>query len=72
MWKKWNLKTFKAAIVNHTSKDATAKIQAGASASSAAASQSCKYFKHVMHVTLDLGKKPMVPCKILIVNVNCY
>lgn len=30
--------------LNHTSKDATANIQASASASSAAASKSCKYF----------------------------
>jgi len=44
MRKKWNLKSFKAATVNHTSKDATANIQAGASASSTAASKSCKCF----------------------------
>lgn len=72
MWKKWNLKSFNAAIVNHTTKDATAKIQTGTSACSAAASQSCKYFKHVMHVTIDFGMKLMVHCKILIININCY
>lgn len=72
MWKKWNLKSFKAATVNHTSKDATANIQAGASASSAAASQSCKYFKHIMHVTIDFGINLMVQCKIVIVNMKYY
>ncbi|XP_050759462.1 protein FAM227B [Gymnogyps californianus] len=37
VWKKWNLKSFKAATVNHTSKDTTANLQASVSASSTAA-----------------------------------
>lgn len=72
VWNKWNLKSLKAATVIHTSKDATAKIQADASASSAAASQSCKYFKCIIHVTIDFGMKLMVHCKNLIVNKNCF
>lgn len=36
--------SFKAATVNHTNKDAIASMQASASASSTAASKSCKYF----------------------------
>lgn len=72
MGNKWNLKSLKAGTVIHISKDATAKIKAGVSASSAAASQSCKYFKHMNHVTIDFGMKPMVCCKILIVNIGCY
>ncbi|KAM8998473.1 uncharacterized protein PRD47_012479 [Ara ararauna] len=36
VWKKWNVESLEAATVNYTSKDATAKIQASASASSTA------------------------------------